>query len=113
MPIRKDDFSAALSKPTPELNATPAMIDDYLRDISPTGIIASNGPNNNNFNSTIGAPGNGSTSNHREIMNKTVNLQKDKNAPFSMADQHSKGVPIARPRGPNIHSDSVTGNYLP
>ncbi len=30
-----------------------------------------------------------------------------------MADQHSKGVPVSRPRGPNIHSDSVTGNYLP
>ena len=81
MPIKKEDFSATLTK----VEAAPAMIDDYLRDVSPTGVIGTNG--SNNFSSTIGAPANVPTSsNHREIMNKTVNLQKDKNAPFSLAD---------------------------
>jgi hypothetical protein len=75
MPNKKEDFSAALNKPTPpELgNTVPAtMIDDYLRDVSPTGVIAPN-----NFSSTIGpSSGNGPSAavNHRDIMNKTVNL---------------------------------------
>ena len=65
-----------------------------------------------NFNLTTAIPATSPNINLREaIMNKTVNVQKDKNMPFSMAEQHNKGVPIARPRGPNIQSDSATGSY--
>ena len=36
----------------------------------------------------------------KEMMNKTVGMKPaDKNgAPFSLADQHSRGVPVAKPR---------------
>jgi len=66
MPIKKDDFSAALNnRQTSDFPVQP-IIDEYLRDASPTGVIAPSGLNNNNFNSTI--------PNTRDQMNKTVNL---------------------------------------
>lgn len=103
MPIKKEEFNGLVNK-------NEQVQEEYMRDSSPAG---------NNFNQTSVSPqiNLGATAsphlNQREAMNKTVNVQKDKHLPFSMADQHTKGVPIARPRGPNIHSDSATGSYHP
>ena len=104
MPVKKEDFTQSLMKPTNPIN-----MEQHGPTVSSGHHAHSNDEEMFGKTNYQASPSPAPPAHQKEVMNKTVNLKpNEKSAPFSMADQHSRGAPVAnKPRIGGIALDGT------